>query len=209
MIDFYTWSTPNGYKIAIMLEEIKLPYQTYPIDISQGQQLTPEFLQINPNNKIPAIVDQQGPDGKAITIFESGAILIYLAEKTGQLLSKDARARIKALQWLMFQVGGLGPMFGQLHYFKNFASEKIDYAIERYSNEVKRIYTVLNKHLATTPYLADEYSIADIATFPWVYFHPRQGINLDDYPHVKRWHDVIYQRKAVQKGLTIPAAQTP
>ena len=204
MIDLYTWKTPNGYKISIMLEEIKLPYTIHPIDISQQEQFKPKFLKLNPNNKIPAIVDHDGPGGKPISLFESGAILIYLAEKSGKLLPKNPRERAITLQWLMFQMGGLGPMLGQAHHFLHYAKKKIPYAIERYTNEAKRLYGVLNKHLRDSEYLASKYSIADIAAFPWIEFHERQNIDLSDFPHVKRWHKAIAKRPAVIKGMKIP-----
>ena len=166
MIDFYTWRTPNGYKISIMLEECGLPYQVFPIDITKNQQFAPDYLKISPNNKIPTIVDHDGPEGKPLPLFESGAILIYLAEKTGKFLSTDSRQRYITLQWLMWQMGGFGPMLGQAHHFRRFASEKIPYAIERYTTETKRLYGVLEKRLGEVPYLAEEYSIADMAVFP-------------------------------------------
>ena len=204
MIDLYTWKTPNGHKISIMLEEIKLPYRVHTVDISQKQQFTEEFLRINPNNKIPAIVDQNGPGNKPLAVFESGAILIYLAEKSGQLLSQDPVQRIEALQWLMFQMAGFGPMLGQAHHFLRYAPEKVPYAIERYSNEAKRLYGVLNKRLSEVDYLAHEYSIADIACFTWANYHEYQNIDLNSYPHVKRWYQAIAARPAVQKGMQVP-----
>jgi GST-like protein len=203
MIDLYTWKTPNGRKIAIMLEELSLPYRIHAIDISQQQQFTKEFLAINPNNKIPAIIDTDGINGSPITVFESGAILIYLAEKTGKFLPQGS-ARYQALQWLMWQMSGLGPMLGQLNHFRNAASDKIPYAISRYETEGQRLYQVLNEHLSDKQYLASEYSIADIATFPWITIHEKYGINLNNYPHLKRWHDEIAQRPAVQRGMQIP-----
>lgn len=203
MIELYGWNTPNGQKIPIMLEEVKLPYRTYLVDISNGDQFKPEFLKINPNNKIPAIVDSDGPDGKPITIFESGAILMYLAEKTGKLMPTDLRHRMEVIEWLIFQVAGFGPMLGQAHHFRHFVSEKIPYAIERYSNEAKRLYGVLNKRLGEVEYLATHYSIADIATFTWAAnpFREWQGIDLKDFPNVNRWFETIAARPAVQKGL--------
>jgi GSH-dependent disulfide-bond oxidoreductase len=203
MIDLYTWKTPNGRKISIALEELNLSYQIHAIDIGQQQQFTQEFLAINPNHKIPAIIDADGIDGKPITVFESGAILIYLAEKTGQLLPQGS-AHYQALQWLMWQVSGLGPMLGQFNHFRNAVPEKIAYAISRYETESKRLYKVLNEHLSDKQYLANEYSIADIATFPWVTIYEKYGINLNDYPNLKRWHDAIAQRPAVQRGMQIP-----
>jgi GST-like protein len=204
MIDFYTWTTPNGRKVSIMLEETGLPYRVHAIDISKGDQFKPEFVAINPNSKIPAIVDPDGPDGKPISIFESGAILIWLAEKTGQFLAADKRLRIEALQWLMFQMGGVGPMFGQAHHFRKFAPEPVPYAIERYTKEAQRLYGVLDRRLAEVPYLAGDYSIADMATYPWVARHEWQGVSLDEHPNVKRWFEAIGARPAVQRGMAVP-----
>ncbi|MBS9423474.1 GSH-dependent disulfide bond oxidoreductase [Photorhabdus caribbeanensis] len=200
MIDLYYAPTPNGHKITLFLEEAGLPYNIHRIDIGAGDQFKPEFLAISPNNKIPAIVDQQPIDGgKPIAIFESGAILTYLAEKTGKLLSKDMRERMQSLQWLFWQVGGFGPMLGQNHHFSHFAPEKVPYAINRYQEETKRLYQVLNTQLEKTPYLGgQEYSIADISTYPWVRAYERQNIDLNDYPAVKKWFDVISQRPATQ-----------
>ncbi|MDH4248751.1 MAG: glutathione S-transferase N-terminal domain-containing protein, partial [Deltaproteobacteria bacterium] len=179
MIDFYTWGTPNGHKVAIMLEELELPYRVVAVDIQRGEQFTPEFLAINPNNRIPAIVDQEGPGGP-LTLFESGAILIYLAEKTGRLLSADPRKRYETLVWLMFQMGGVGPMFGQAHHFRFYAPEKLPYAIDRYTKETTRLYRVLDKRLSDHEYLADAYSIADIATYPWTNSYKMQGQEMED-----------------------------
>ena len=205
MIDLYTWSTPNGRKVSIMLEECGLPYAVHPINIGKNvDQFTPHFVRINPNSKIPAIVDSEGPDGRPITIFESGAILIYLAEKAGKLLPKDARGRMAALQWLMFQMGGVGPMFGQAHHFLRAAPEKVPYAIERYTKETRRLYGVLDGHLKSQDYLAGEYSIADIATYPWVARHEWHLVELKDFPSVKRWYDAIGARPAVKKGMAVP-----
>ncbi|OCQ51257.1 Disulfide-bond oxidoreductase YfcG [Photorhabdus australis subsp. thailandensis] len=200
MIYLYYAPTPNGHKITLFLEETGLPYSIHRIDIGAGDQFKPEFLAISPNNKIPAIVDQQPADGsKPIAIFESGAILLYLAEKTGKLLSKDMRERIQSLQWLFWQVGGFGPMLGQNHHFNLFAPEKVPYAINRYQEETKRLYKVLNTQLEKTPFLGgQEYSIADIATYPWAHSHEYQNIVLDDYPAVKKWFDIISQRPATQ-----------
>ncbi len=203
MIDFYTWKTPNGQKIAIMLEEVELPYRVHPIDITEQEQFRAEFLRLNPNNKIPVIVDHGGPHHQPLTLSESGAILIYLAEKTGKLLSTDPRKRIKTIQWLMFQMSGVGPMLGQLHHFLHYAAERMPYSIERYINEAKRIYRVMDEHLERESFFAGEYSIADIAIFPWVNLHERQHIDLDNYPHLRRWHWIITQRPAVQKGLAL------
>ena len=191
MIDLYTWTTPNGRKVSIMLEELGLPYNTHAINIGKGDQFAPEFIAINPNSKIPAIVDPEGPDGKPISLMESGAILIYLAEKSGKLLPASARARYVALQWLMFQMGGVGPMFGQVHHFLRAAKEPVPYAIERYTTETRRLYGVLNERLKDREYLADEYSIADIATYPWVARYEWHKTRLEDFPHVKRWFDAI------------------
>jgi len=204
MIDFYTWTTPNGRKVSIMLEETGLPYRVHAIDISKGDQFKPEFVAINPNSKIPAIVDPDGPDGRPISIFESGAILIWLAEKTGQFLAADQRRRSEALQWLMFQMGGVGPMFGQAHHFRKFAPEPVPYAIERYTKEAQRLYGVLDRRLAEASYLAGDYSIADMATYPWVARHEWQGVSLDEHPNVKRWFEAIGARPAVQRGMAVP-----
>jgi GST-like protein len=205
-IEVWTWPTPNGHKVHIMLEETGLPYKVVPVNIGKGDQFKPEFLALSPNNRIPAILDPQGPGGKPFSLFESGAILIYLAEKTGKFLPADARARYVCLQWLMFQMGGVGPMFGQYNHFARYATEKIPYAIERYGNEVKRLHRVLDKRLGEAPYLAgEEYSIADIATFPWIRNPDHRGIDLNDYPNVKRWHDAIAARPAVQRGVMVLA----
>lgn len=204
MIDFYTWSTPNGIKISIMLEEIGEPYKVIPVDIGAGDQFRPAFLRISPNNKIPAIVDHEGPDGRPHAIFESGAILIYLAEKSGQLMPSDLDGRLAVTQWLMFQMGHIGPMLGQAHHFRGYAPEKLPYAIDRYTNEAQRLYGVLDKRLGEARYLAgDDYSIADIATFPWLRPHKRQGQDLNDFPNVKRWFDAISERSAVQRGIDV------
>jgi len=207
MIEAWTWPTPNGHKVHIALEELGLPYKVIPINIGQGEQFRPEFLAITPNHRIPAIVDPDGPGGKPLTLFESGAILIYLSEKTGGgLIPKDPAGRYACLQWLMFQMGGVGPMFGQYNHFANYAAEKLPYAIERYTNEVNRLHRVLETRLGEAPYLAgNEYSIADIATFPWVRNPERRGIDLDAYPHIRRWHDAIAARPAVQRGVAVLA----
>ena len=204
MLDLYTWTTPNGRKVSIMLEEIGLPYRAHAINIGQNDQFTPEFIAISPNSKIPAIVDPDGPDGKPYVMMESGAILIYLAGKTGKLLPKSDRLKYDALQWLMFQMGGVGPMFGQVHHFLRAAKEPVPYAIDRYSKEKDRLYGVLNQRLAAHEYLADEYSIADIATYPWVARHEWHKTNLADFPNVKRWFDAISARPAVQRGMQVP-----
>ena len=204
-IQLYTWSTPNGRKVSIMLEELGLAYDTHAINIGRNDQFTPELVAINPNSKIPAIVDPEGPDGQPISIMESGAILIYLAEKSGKLLPVSVRGRSVALQWLMFQMGGVGPMFGQVHHFLRAAKEPVPYAIERYTKETRRLYGVLNDRLADREYLADEYSIADIATYPWAARYEWHKTRLEDYPNVKRWFDAIAARPAVQRGMKIPA----
>ncbi|MCA3247243.1 MAG: glutathione S-transferase N-terminal domain-containing protein [Tagaea sp.] len=204
-IALYTWGTPNGRKVSVMLEECGLAYDVHPIDIAKGDQFKPDFLAVNPNGKIPAIVDPEGPDGKPISVFESGAILVYLAEKTGKFLGKDARARTETLQWLMFQMGGVGPMFGQAHHFMKFAPVKIDYGIERYGKETKRLYGVLDARLAKVPYLAgDAYSVADMATYPWVARHDYHQVDLAAFPNVKRWYDSLSARPAVRKGMAVP-----
>jgi GST-like protein len=204
MIDLYTWTTPNGRKASIMLEETGLPYRVHPIDISKGDQFKPEFVAINPNSKIPAIVDEEGPDGRPIKVFESGAILLWLAEKTGKFLGPDKRRRVEAIEWLMFQMGGVGPMFGQAHHFRKFAPEPVPYAIERYSKEAQRLYGVLDKRLGEAEYLAGDYSIADMATYPWVARHEWQGVDLAAFANVKRWYDAIGARPAVQRGMAVP-----
>jgi len=206
MIDLYTWGTPNGRKVSVMLEEVGLDYTVHLIAIGQGDQHKPDFLAINPNSKIPAIVDPDGPGGGPYTMFESGAILIYLAEKTKSgLLPSDPRQRYDTLQWLMFQMGGVGPMFGQAHHFRQYAPEKIPYAIERYTNEAARLYGVLDRRLGEVEYLAGDYSIADMATFPWTRSYERQGQNLDDFPNVKRWFEAINARPAVERALKVLA----
>src|SRR5688572_24711811 len=205
MIELYTWSTPNGRKVSIMLEELGLPYHVHPINIGKNEQFAPGFIAINPNSKIPAIVDPEGPDGKPVSMMESGAILIYLGEKTGKLIPAAPRERYVALQWLMFQMGGVGPMFGQVHHFLRAAKEPVPYAIERYTNETRRLYGVLDARLKTERYLAGEYSIADIATYPWVARHEWHKTPLEDFPNVKRWFDEISARPAVQKGMAVPS----
>lgn len=206
MIDVYSWPTPNGHKVHIMLEECGLPYRAIPVDIGAGDQFKADFLAISPNNKIPAIVDADGPDGKPIALFESGAILIYLAGKTGLFLGKTDREKYEALQWLMFQMGSVGPMLGQAHHFRIYAPEKIAYAVDRYTNETKRIYGVIDKQLEKTTYLAgEEYGIADIATFPWTRSFANQGIDWAEFPNAKRWFDAISQRSAVQRGVQVLA----
>ena len=205
MIDVYTWPTPNGHKVHIMLEECALPYKVHAINIGAGDQFKPEFLKISPNNKMPAIVDSDGPDDKPISLFESGAILLYLAAKTNKYLPRDVRQKYVALQWLMFQMGGVGPMLGQAHHFRIYAPEKIEYAVTRYTNEAKRLYGVMDRRLGEEKYFASEYSIADIAIFPWTRSHTNQGIDLADYPNVLRWYDTIDARPAVKRGLQVLA----
>ncbi|MGH8272422.1 MAG: glutathione S-transferase family protein [Gammaproteobacteria bacterium] len=205
MIDLYTWSTPNGRKVSIMLEEIGLPYTVHRVNIGQSDQFKPEFRAISPNNKIPAIIDSEGPGGEPYSLFESGAILIYLAEKSGKLMPAAPATRYQVLQWLMFQMGGVGPMFGQAHHFLRFAKDKIPYAMQRYSQETARLYRVLDARLADHEYLAGDYSIADIATYPWVARHEWQQIDLAAYPSVKRWFDAISARPAVQRGMKVPS----
>jgi GST-like protein len=205
MIDLYTWSTPNGRKVSIALEELGLPYRVHPIDITRNKQFAPSFVVISPNSKIPAIVDEEGPGG-AFSLFESGAILLYLAEKHGRFLPEPPRMRYEVIQWLMFQMGGVGPMFGQAHHFLRFAQDKIPYAMQRYGNETRRLYAVLEQRLTDHEYLAaGEYTIADIATFPWVARHAWHEVDLSDFPHVKRWFDAIGARAAVQRGMRVPA----
>ena len=206
MIEVYSWATPNGHKVHIMLEECGLPYAVHAVDIGEGEQFEPEFLKISPNNKIPAIVDPDGPDGEPISVFESGAILIYLAAKTGRFLPADLRGRYRTLEWLMFQMGSVGPMLGQAHHFRLYAPEKLPYAIDRYSNEAKRLYGVMNKRLESRQYIAtDEYTIADIAIFPWLRSWQNQGIDWADYPLLKDWFDRIAARPAVQRGVQVLA----
>ena len=205
MIDLYTWTTPNGRKVSIMLEELALPYRVHPVNIGQGEQFRPEYLKINPNGKIPSIVDSEGPDGRPIAMMESGAILIYLAGKTGRLFPQADRAKYEALQWLMFQMGGVGPMFGQTHHFLRAAKEQVPYAIERYTKETRRLYEVLNERLKNHEFLADGYSIADIATYPWIARYEWHKTDLNDFPAVKRWYDSISARPAVLKGMNVPA----
>lgn len=201
MIDLYTFTTPNGRKASIMLEEVGLPYNVHKIDITKNDQFTPEYIAINPNSKIPAMIDQD----TGITVFESGAILIYLAEKAGKLLPADQKSRFLVLEWLMLQMGSVGPMFGQLNHFKRFAPEKIPYAIARYEKETLRLYGVLDKQLANHEFLCGDYSIADIATYPWVATYEFQGLTLDEHPNLKRWVEALQQRPAVQRGMAVPA----
>ncbi len=204
MITLYTWGTPNGYKVSILLEELGLPYRVVPVHIGQGQQHAPDYLAISPNGKIPAIVDEEGPGGQPFSLAESGAILWYLAEKTGRFLAKDPATRYQTLQWLMFQMASVGPMFGQAHHFRRFAPEQVPYGIERYSAETARLYGVLEARLTGRDYLVDDYSIADMAVWPWVARHEWQGIDLAAYPAVQRWFQAIAARPAVQQGVKVP-----
>ena len=206
MIEVYSWATPNGHKVHIMLEECGLPYRVHAIDIGTGEQFAPEFLAISPNNKIPAIVDTDGPDAAPISLFESGAILLYLAAKSGRLLPADVRGKYEVLQWLMFQMGSIGPLLGQAHHFRIYAPQKIPYAIERYSNEARRLYGIMDKRLANSRYVGGaEYSIADIAIYPWLRSWKNQGIDWNDHPHLKGWFDEIGARPAVQRGVSVLA----
>ena len=211
MIDVYSWATPNGHKVHIMLEECGLrlgrDWLAHPVDIGKGDQFKPEFLKISPNNKIPALVDPNGPDGKPISVFESGAILIYLAAKTGRFLPKSDRAKYEVLQWLMFQMGGVGPMLGQAHHFRIYAPEKIDYAVNRYTNEAKRLYGVMDRQLQTHRFIAgNSYTIADMAIFPWLRSWKNQGIDWADYPALKDWYNRIEAHPAVQRGVQVLTA---
>jgi GSH-dependent disulfide-bond oxidoreductase len=203
MIDLYFWPTPNGYKITWMLEEVGLKYNVIPVNIGAGDQFKPEFLKISPNNRMPAMIDSDGPGGKPISMFESGAILMYFAEKTGKLMPADTRGKYNVIQWLMFQMASVGPMLGQAHHFRRYAPEKIEYAVDRYTNEARRIYGVIDKRAGEAPYLAGEYSIADMATYPWLRTHNWQGQDLNDFPNLKRWYDSIEARPAVQRGLAV------
>ena len=206
MIDVYSWATPNGHKVHIMLEECGLPYAAHAVDISAGEQFSPDFLAISPNNRIPAITDPDGPDGEPISLFESGGILLYLAGKTGRFLPRSTRGKYQALQWLMFQMASVGPMLGQTHHFRAYAPEKVEYAINRFSNEARRLYGVMDKQLATNDYIAGkEYTIADMAVWPWLRSHERQGIDLGEFPNVKAWFEAIGNRPAVQRGITVLA----
>jgi len=205
VIELYTWGTPNGRKASVMLEECGLAYRVHRVDIGKGEQHAPEFLAISPNNKIPAIVDPDGPDGKPMSLFESGAILVYLAGKTGRFLPADTRGKYVALQWLMFQMGSVGPLFGQVHHFLRAAKEEVPYAIERYTKEKDRLYAVLDTRLGEAKYLAGkEYTIADIATYPWVARHDWHKTDLATFPNVKRWFDAISARPAVKRGMAVP-----
>ena len=204
MIDLYYWTTPNGHKITIFLEEAGLPYRMVPVNISRGEQFKPEFLRISPNNRIPAIVDNApAAGGRPVSVFESGAILQYLAEKTGKFLPKDLHGRVEVMQWLFWQMGGLGPMAGQNHHFGQYAPEKIPYAIERYAKETNRLYGVLDKRLSDREFVAGDYSIADMASYPWIVPYERQGQKLDDFPNVKRWFETIRARPAIMRAYEL------
>ena len=206
MIEVYSWATPNGHKVHVMLEECGLPYRVHAVDIGAGEQFDPAFLAISPNNKIPAIVDPDGPEGRPISLFESGAILLYLAGKTGKFLPESVSAKYEVLQWLMFQMGSVGPMLGQAHHFRIYAPERIPYAVDRYTSEAKRLYGVMDKRLARSKYLGGaEYSIADIAVFPWLRSWKNQGIDWNEYPNLKGWFDEIAGRPAVQRGVEVLA----
>lgn len=203
-IELYYWPTPNGWKVTIFLEEAGLPYDIVPVDIGAGDQFEEAFLRISPNNKMPAIVDQEGPGGEPISVFESGAILIYLAEKTGMFYPSAPREKYRVLEWLMFQMGSVGPMLGQAHHFRQYAPEEIPYAVERYTNEAARIYNVIDKRLSESEYIAgDEYTIADMAVFPWLVSYERQGQKLEDFPNLARWYESIEARPAVQRALSV------
>ncbi|MGH8273380.1 MAG: glutathione S-transferase N-terminal domain-containing protein [Gammaproteobacteria bacterium] len=209
MIQLHSWATPNGHKVHIMLEELGLDYTVHPVDISAGDQFEPEFLEISPNNKIPAIVDEDGPGGKPMALTESGAILIYLAEKTGRLFPSEPHEHYAALQWLMFQMGHIGPMLGQAHHFRGYAPTRLSYGIERYTQESNRLYGVLDGQLAESEYVASkDYTIADIAIFPWLRSSEKVGVTLDDYPNVKRWFEAIAERPAVKRGLEVLAGES-
>ena len=205
MIELYAWPTPNGHKVSIMLEECGLPYEVIAVDINKGEQFAPAFLAISPNNRMPAIIDRDGPGGEALSVFESGAILVYLAEKTGKFMPKDMAKRYQVIQWVMFQMGGIGPIFGQVHHFLRAAKEDVPYGIKRYSTEARRLYGVLDAHLDGQDFLANnELSIADFCTVPWVFRHDWQKIDLNEYPNVKRWYDSLMARPALARGMEIP-----
>ena len=204
MFDVYFWTTPNGYKITILLEELGWKYNVIPVHIGKGEQFNPDFLKISPNNKIPAMVDHEGPDGKPIALFESGAIMMYLAEKSGwRFMPAEIRQRYDVMQWLMFQMGNLGPMLGQAHHFRRYAKEQIPYAIERYTSEARRLYRVLDKRLGEAEYLAGDYSIADMAVYPWLRPHKWHGQDIAAWPNLQRWYDAVRERPAVQRGLAV------
>ncbi len=208
MLEVYSWGTPNGHKVHIMLEECGLPYRVHAVDIGKGEQFAPDFLRISPNNKIPALIDPDGPDGQPMHLFESGAILLYLAGKSGRFLPESTAGKYEVLQWLMFQMGSVGPMLGQAHHFRVYAPDRLPYAIERYSNEAKRLYGVMNKRLGQSPYIGGPtYSIADIAVWPWLRSWKNQGVDLSDYPHLKGWFDEVDKRPAVQRGVKVLSDQ--
>jgi GST-like protein len=204
MIDLYFWTTPNGYKVTILLEELGWKYNVIPVHIGKGEQFSPNFLKISPNNKIPALIDHDVPDGQPIALFESGAIMMYLAEKSGwQFMPHNLRERYTVIQWLMFQMGGVGPMLGQAHHFRRYAPEQLPYAVDRYTNETRRLYEVMDRRLAEAPYLAGEYSIADMATYPWLRPYKWQGQDIENHPNLKRWYLAVRARPAVQRGLAV------
>ena len=206
MIELYFWPTPNGFKITIALEELGLPYEVKPINIGKGEQFAPEFLAFSPNNRMPAIIDKQGPDGAPITVFESGAILQYLAQKTGRLMPSDSRGQVEVTEWLMWQMGGFGPMLGQAHHFNIYAKDKIDYAIDRYNNEANRLYGVLERRLEKSDYVVgNEMTIADIAIFPWTRTYYNQGVDINDYPLVRDWRTRMFSHPSVQAGMKVGA----
>jgi GST-like protein len=206
MIDLYTWPTPNGHKVHIMLEETGIPYRVHPVNIGAGEQFAPDFLKISPNNKMPAMIDTDGPGGKPLSMFESGAMLIYLASKSGRFLPEDLIKKWSTLSWLMFQMGGVGPMLGQAHHFLGYAPERIPYAMDRYRNEANRLYGVIDRRLGESAYIAcDEYTIADMAIVPWLRYPDRQGVEIDEYPRLKRWRDAILERPAVKRGVEVLA----
>ena len=206
MIDLYTWPTPNGHKVHIMLEETGIPYRVHPINIGAGEQFTPAFLKISPNNKMPAMVDPDGPGGMPLSMFESGAMLIYLASKSGKFLPEDLAQKWSTLSWLMFQMGGVGPMLGQAHHFLGYAPERIPYAMDRYKNEANRLYGVIDRRLGETKYIAcDEYTIADMAIVPWLRYPDRQGVEVGEYPRLKKWRDAILERPAVKRAVEVLA----
>jgi len=205
MIELHAWPTPNGHKVSIMLEECALAYRVIPVDITKGDQFKPEFLRISPNNRMPAIVDSDGDGGRAVSVFESGAILVYLAEKTGSFLPREGKARYDVLQWLMFQMANLGPILGQAHHFRDYAEQRIPYAIDRFTNEAGRLYNVMERRLGAVEYLAGDYSIADMACWPWVRLHRYHGQKFEDFPNLKRWFDAISARPATQRGMALLA----
>lgn len=205
MLDLYFWPTPNGYKVSILLEELGVPYNVVPVHIGKGAQFTPEYIAINPNSKIPALVDHEGPDGRALPMFESGAIMMYLAEKHGfRFLPQETRARYLVIQWLMFQMSGLGPMLGQAHHFRNYTPDPVEYGIKRYTSEAGRLYGVVDRRLGESDYIAGaDYTIADMAIYPWLRAHKLQGQNIEDYPNIQRWYKQVRARPGVQRGLAV------